>query len=117
MAFDTFPQSAAAGRRNAARPDKIVGAESAFPNAARVIFGTGDDGVALVVERSREDLVRVPLKDLHRIGREGVEGEHGVGLREADEPTHLQAVARLDIPHAARAVAGRRNDLVALRVE
>ena len=64
----------------------------AFPHAACVVFGARDYCVALVVECSREDLVGVPLE-------------------------HLQVVAILDVPHAARPVARGGDDLVALRVE
>ena len=53
------------------------------PNAARVILRARDDGIALIVERARENLVCVPLK-------------------------HLQTVARLDLPQASRLVARRR---------
>eukprot|EP00965_Chrysotila_dentata_P187449 6172134-Pleurochrysis_carterae.AAC.3 len=69
-----------------------MGEASAFPDAAGVVLGAGDDGVALVVEGGGEDLVGVSLE-------------------------HLQHVAALDVPHPARAVARGGDDFVALRVE
>jgi hypothetical protein len=36
-----------------------LGPGSALPNAARVVLGAGDDGIALVVKGGREDLIRV----------------------------------------------------------
>lgn len=63
-----------------------------LPDAARVVLGACDDGIALVVECAREDFVFVTIQG-------------------------LQLVARLSRPHLARLVAGSSDNLVTLRVE
>lgn len=37
------------------------------PDAAGVVFGTCNDGVALVVERTRKDLIRMALQLLKKL--------------------------------------------------
>jgi hypothetical protein len=39
----------------------------AFPYSTSVVFGPGDNGVAVIVEGTREDLVRVTLQNLQAI--------------------------------------------------
>ena len=56
----------------------------AFPYSTSVVFGPGDDGVAVVVEGAREDLVRVPLQN-------------------------LQAVAAVRLPHSRRLVTDNKT--------
>lgn len=51
-----------------------------LPDATRVILRAGDDRVSLIIEGSREDLIRVAFED-------------------------LQAVTTLHIPHPTRAIA------------
>ena len=68
-----------------------------FPDAAGIIFGARDDGVTLVVERTREDFVFVTLA---WVGSEA-----------------LDLVARLGAPQAACLVTRSGDDLVALWVE
>mmetsp|Transcript_31579 Transcript_31579/g.86355 ORF Transcript_31579/g.86355 Transcript_31579/m.86355 type:complete len:93 (-) Transcript_31579:1085-1363(-) len=65
---------------------------STLPNATRVVFGTCDDSVPLIVECSGKNFICVSLKD-------------------------LQAIAAFDIPNPTGAIAARCDDLIALRTE
>jgi hypothetical protein len=64
----------------------------AFPNSARVILAAGDDGVALIIERARKNLVDVAFEN-------------------------LKTFSSINTPHATRLVAGCCNDAVALRIK
>ena len=44
----------------------------ALPDAAGVVLGPCNDGVSLVIEGARKDLVHVALQDLHNIVFESV---------------------------------------------
>ena len=68
-----------------------------FPDAAGVIFRTCNDRVTLIVERTRENFILVPLVWVCSQALNLVSGLRG--------------------PKSARLVAARRNDLVTLRVE
>ena len=65
---------------------------SALPNAARVVLGAGDDGIALIVESAREYFILVSFE-------------------------YLVLVPCVNRPQPAGLIAASRNDLVALGVE
>jgi hypothetical protein len=69
-----------------------VQAADLLPDPACIVLGARDDGVALVVEGAREDLVNVPLE-------------------------YLQALAALGGPQPARLVAACCDQPIPLRVE